>query len=148
MSTGRTCDGTTRPSSGWVVTVSSASPSISPDRGSSAARCDQNDEPSFAFFRHHTINYLAGLVDRQLTTVLLRAINQSDVLYHAAVAMGHIHKTIFSRHSLITYFEEDSYALKQYNRSLRILATRSEPNGGHLVNVALIACILFTGFEV
>lgn len=133
------------------MTVSSASPSksIGPERELSDARyLDQNAETSLAYFKNHTINYLAGLADREFTAVLLRAIDQSDVLFHAAVAIGSIHKTVFSRQSLITYFEEDSYAVKQYNRSLRILAKQSEPNRGALVNVALIACILFTGFEV
>lgn len=128
--------------------MSWAPPPKCPERGPSDARYDHDAGSSLEFFRRHTIEYLAGLVSRQLATVLLRAIDQSDVLYHAAVAMGSIHKTAFSRQSLITYFEEDSYAVKQYNRSLRILARQSEPNRGPLVNVALIACLLFTGFEV
>lgn len=148
-STGRICDGTAQPSTSWaVVTVSSMSPTSSPDRRLSPAHYDEKAEVCFAFFQHHTVNYLAGLLDHQLKALLLRAVDQNDAIYHAAVALGSMHKTIVAKQSLSTDFEEDVYAVKQYNRSLRILTDRPDSSHATPVDVILIACILFTGFEV
>jgi hypothetical protein len=148
-STGRVCDGTSQPANSWeVITVSSISPTSNPDRRPSPARYDEKAEICFAFFKQHTINYLAGLLDHQLKALFLRAVEQNDAIYHAAVAMGSMHKTVFARQSMSTDFSEDVYAVKQYNKSLRILAARPDSKHVAPVDVMLTACILFTGFEV
>jgi hypothetical protein len=148
-STGRKCDGCAQPSAEWeVVTVSSISPTSSPDRRPSPGRYDEKAEVCFAFFQHSTVNYLAGLLDHQWKGLLLRAAEQNDAIYYAAVAMGSMHKTVMSRQLLGTDVDEDLYAIKQYTQSLRILASRPDSNHVASVDVMLTACILFTGFEV
>jgi hypothetical protein len=128
------------------VTVSSIS--SSPDRRPSSAGYDDRAEACFAFFQHRTVDYLTGLLDQQWKPVVLRAAEQNDAIYHAVLAIGSMHKTIISRQLLSTDLDDDKYAVKQYTRSLRMLA--SGPDSDHVatVDVILAACILFIGFEV
>jgi hypothetical protein len=79
---------------------------------------------------------------------LLRAAEQNEAIFHAAVAMGSMHKTVMSKQFLGTDFEDDIYSVKQYTRALRILASRTDDDQVASLDVMLTACILFTGFEV
>jgi hypothetical protein len=146
-STGRACDGCALPSNEWeVVTVSSIS--SSPNRRPNLARYDDKAEACFAFFQHRTVDYLTGLLDQQWKPVVLRAAEQNDAIYHAVLAIGSMHKTTMSRQSLSTDLNDDEYAVRQYTRSLRMLASRSESDPVAKIDVILAACILFVGFEV
>jgi hypothetical protein len=146
-STGRTCDGCANPSPKWeVVTIPSIS--SSPERRPSPAQYDENAEACFAFFQHRTADYLAGLLDQRWKSLVLRAAEQNDAIYHAVLAIGSMHRTIVSRQSLSSGLDDDMYAVKQYTRSMRMLASGPDSEQFATVDVTLAACILFIGFEV
>jgi hypothetical protein len=53
-----------------------------------------------------------------------------------------------SKQALSTNLDEDMYAVGQYTRSLRMLASGAKSDPVATVDVILAACILFIGFEV
>jgi hypothetical protein len=79
---------------------------------------------------------------------VLRAAEQNDAIYHAALAIGSMHRTIMSKQLLSTDLDDDMYAVKQYTRSLRMLASKADSEHFATVDIVLAACILFIGFEV
>lgn len=125
-------------------------PSItsSPDRRPNSVQYDGEAEACFAFFQHRTVEYLTGLLDQQWKLIVLRAAEQNDAIYHAVLAIGSMHKTIVSKQSLSTHLNYDTYAVKQYTRSLRMLMSTRDGDHVATVDTILAACILFTGFEV
>lgn len=142
ISTGRTCDGCTQRSDEWeIVTIPSVSPGLG--RRPSPSKYDGKAEASFTFFQRRTADYLAGLFDRQWKELVLRAAEQNDAIYHAVLAIGSMHKSFMSRQWL-NIEEEDTYAVKQYSRSLRTLASKRSAT----VDTVLAACIIYIGFEV
>ncbi|KIV99596.1 uncharacterized protein PV09_08772 [Verruconis gallopava] len=146
LSAGRICDGCAAPSDDWeVVTVSSIG--TSPDRRPSPARYDGQAADCFAFFQRHTVEYLTGLLDQDWKQLLLQASEHSDAIYHAALAMGSMHRTVLSRQSLSVGLEEDPYAVKQYTKSLRMLAPARNNDQSISADIVLSACLLFIGFE-
>jgi hypothetical protein len=148
-STGRECDGCPEPSDAWeVLTLSSISASPSPERRTSAGRYDDKAEASFAFFQLRTVDYLSGLLGREWKPLVLRAADQNDAIYHAALSIGSIHKTVLQKQKLCIHLDEDEYAVQQYTRSLRRLLSGQEAHGSTSVDIILAACILYIGFEV
>jgi hypothetical protein len=150
--TGRVCDGFAQSSAEWeIVTVSSISSSSispSPEIHPSPARYDEKAEVCLSFFQHRTIDYLAGLLNQQWKPLMLRAADQNDAIYHAMLAMGSMHKTVVSRQSLSTDLDDDVYAVKQYTRSMRMLASELNKDNVNSIDIILTACILYIGFEV
>jgi hypothetical protein len=144
-STGRKCDGCAPPSAEWEI-VTSSSISSSPERRPGPARYDDESGACFAFFQYRTADYLTGLLDQQWKPLVLRAAEQNDAIYHAVLAIGSMHRTVMSRQRRSSDLDEDVYAVKQYTRSLRILAAQADNVAS--VDVVLAACILFIGFEV
>ena len=134
------------------MTVSSLSstPSLSPspERRPNVGTYDDRADASFLFFKQHTIDYLAGLLDYQWGPLILRAIEHSDALYHAALAMGSVHKTVLSQQKLEIDLDGDHFALKEYTRALRSLSPTSKMASSTPVEIVLTACLLFLGFEV
>lgn len=147
----RVCDGCAPPDEWEVVTVSSlsstSSASPSPERQLALRQPDERSDVSFAFFRQHTVNYLAGLLDQHWGPLILRTIEQNDVLYHAALAIGSVHKTVLAKQQLDVDLDVDRYAVKHYTKALRLLSPGA--NGvAPPIEVMLTACLLFVGFEV
>lgn len=145
--TGRACSGCPEPSNEWeVVTIPAIS--SSPDRRPSPTQYDDKAEACFSFFQRRTVDYLTGLLGQPWKPLVLRAAEQSDAIYHAVLAIGSMHKTIISRQSLSTGLNDDNYAVGQYTRALRILASPPDSSQAFTTDVVLAACLLFIGFEV
>jgi hypothetical protein len=110
--------------------------------------CDDEADVTFAFFKQHTLEYFVGLLDRELRPLMLRVVEQNDALYHAALAVASMHKTIVSRRKLNMKLDDDQYAVKQYTKALRFLSPDPSNNATTPIEVVLIACLLFISFEV
>ena len=87
-------------------------------------------------------------MDRASAPLMLRAVEQNDALYRAALAIASIHKTVLLKRRLIVKLDEDQYAIKHYTRALRCLSLDSQKNASNPLEVVLLACLLFIGFEV
>lgn len=137
-----------------VMTISSVSSSASsslspsPERKLSPRPYEANADACFAYFQLHTVDYLAGLLDRGLSPFILRAVEQNEALYHAALAMGSMHKTIMSGQKLQIQLDDNQYAIQQYTKALRKLVPGQDHGTTVPVEVILTACLLFIGFEV
>jgi hypothetical protein len=94
------------------------------------------------------VDYLAGLLDDRWKSSILQAVEQSDALYHASLAIGSMHKTLLSKQVLRIRLEDDQYAIKQYTQSLRMLSPNSDSKNETPIEVVLTACLLYIGFEV
>lgn len=133
-----------------TVSSSSTCSSISPppERRRRSGQHDDREDVSLAFFKQYTLEYLAGLLDDHWSPLILRAMEQSDALYHATLAMGSMHKTILEKQRLNIGLDDDKWAIKQYTRSLRMLSASSEEAKKAPLEVILTACLLYIGFEV
>lgn len=118
--------------------------SSSPSRRPSPTEHDGKAEAALAFFQGKTADYLAGLLDRHWKNYVLRAAEQNDAIYHAVLAIGSMHKSIMTKNPPSIDGGSEVYAVKQYTRSLRLLASGESAT----IDVMLAACILFVGFEV
>lgn len=122
---------------------------MSPDRGLRQWRiCNDEADLTLAYFKQHTLEYLTGLLGRDWRALLLRAVEQNDALYHAALAVASIHKTVVSRQKLSIRLDDDEYAIRQYTKALRCLSPDPSDSATVDFGVVLVACLLFIGFEV
>jgi hypothetical protein len=99
---------------------------------------------SFAFFIQRTSPQLAGLFGSAFwERLVLQAAHYEPAIRHAITAIGSLHEQhIFGRGS------EVSFALQQYNLAIKSLLAPPSPGQQRGLDVSLIACILFTCFEV
>ena len=113
-----------------------------------------SDEESrcFDFFLNRTAFQLSGYWDSDFWSCsILRATHHQPAIRHAVLALGSLHERFDAgdRSVKITIWdkEEGGFALEQYNRAIQQLIKPAN-QGPPAVDVCLIACILFSCFEV
>jgi hypothetical protein len=78
--------------------------------------------------------------------LVLQAAYHEPIIRHAIVAIGSLHE-LLERRTVIKDVDK-VFALDQYNLAIRGLLLPLSQTGERRVDVCLIACILFTCFEV
>lgn len=106
----------------------------------------------FEYFRHKTSPQLAGFFPSAFwSTLILRATFHEPVIKHAVLALSSIHERFTSgdKSILNPIWEkgEGGLALTQYNQAIQHLV-KPQKKGPQAVDVCLIACVLFSSFEV
>lgn len=102
----------------------------------------------FDYFRYRTVPALFGSSGSPLwDQLLLQATYHQPAIWHAVVALGSLHWRFETLHSHEN--EDDSgFALEQYLKAIAYLLVPTKERRMPAADVALISCILFTGFEV
>ena len=78
--------------------------------------------------------------------LVFQAAYHESAIRHAIVAIGSLHELLERR--TVTKDVDKTFALEQYNLAIRDLLIPLSQTGERGVDVCLIACILFTCFEV
>jgi hypothetical protein len=109
------------------------------------------DQPSLdinpcarSFFTQHTCHQLAGFFESPFwERFVLQAAHHEPGMRHALVAIGSLHelRTVGSGGC-------ETFALEQYNLSIKRVLTTSSQNTTQATNVCLISSVLFACFEV
>jgi hypothetical protein len=114
----------------------------------------KQEQKAFYFFQQETVPQVCGFYHSEFWhRAVLQACHHSPAIRHAAIALGSLHERYDSGDPSIlkphTDTEAGGFALKQYNKAIRLLL---EPlagsKGQQNVDVALITCVLFICFEV
>ncbi|KFY62501.1 hypothetical protein V496_04563, partial [Pseudogymnoascus sp. VKM F-4515 (FW-2607)] len=135
LSTGRICDGYLSPPRRSTITHPSADSHVL-----ATLPGTPSERHSFNFFHSHTAPQLRGLFSSPFWSQhVLQASLREGAIWHAAVALGALHGG----------FEDaktggEGFAIKQYIKAISCL---TRPGAEKRVDVALIACLLFTCFE-
>ena len=110
------------------------------------------DRRCFDFFLHRTVSSLSGFWDSDFWSCLvLRATHHQPAIRYAILALGSLHEHLVvgdrSVKNATGDGREGDFALKQYNRAIQQLINPAD-QAQQAVDVCLIACILFSCFEV
>lgn len=99
---------------------------------------------SFAFFTQRTRSELAGFFGSTFwERLVLQAAHHEPAIRYAIIAIGSLHEQ-----RAISSDSKDTFALEQYNSSIKSLLEPISQSAGRGVDVCLILCILFASFEV
>lgn len=106
----------------------------------------------FEFFRYRTSPQLAGFFPSEFwSNLVLRAAFHEPVIKHAILALGSLHERFSngdqSIFNPIWTKGEGGFALVQYNQAIKHLV-KPVDEGQQAIDVYLIACMLFSSFEV
>jgi hypothetical protein len=102
---------------------------------------------SFSFFVQRTCRQLAGFFGSYFwETLVLQVAHHESAVQHAIVAIGSLHE-LLEHHSAMTNASR-TFALEQYSLAINALLVPLCKDGKRGLDVCLIACILFTSFEV
>ena len=113
---------------------------------------DENETRFLEHFRVRTAPQLAGVFPTELwSTLLLRATFHEPVIKHGVLALSSLHERFCNEdESILNPKWEDGeggYALSQYNQAIRHMLKPAE-KGPYAADVCLLACMLFSCFEV
>jgi hypothetical protein len=78
--------------------------------------------------------------------LVLQAAYHEPAIRHAIVAIGSLHEVL--EHRIVIKDADKVFAFEQYSLAMKELLLPLSQNGERAVDVCLIACILFTCFEV
>lgn len=106
----------------------------------------------FEFFRYRTSLQLAGFFSSEFwSNLVLRAAFHEPVIKHAILALSSLHERFSNGDETILYTRwnksEGGFALVQYNQAIKHLVKHLN-EGRQAIDVCLIACMLFSSFEV
>lgn len=102
---------------------------------------------SFVFFMQRTRHQQAGFFGSNFwERLILQAAYHEPAIRYTIIAIGSLHE-LLERPSMIQHADK-IFALEQYNLGMRHLLLPLSQNGERGIDVCLIACILFTCFEV
>jgi hypothetical protein len=79
--------------------------------------------------------------------LLLQATHHQPAIWHAVVALGSLHRRFETIHSYENE-DEDAFALQQYLKAIAYVLVPIRERRKQAADVALMSCVLFTGFEV
>ncbi|KFY00843.1 hypothetical protein O988_03082 [Pseudogymnoascus sp. VKM F-3808] len=153
LRTGRTCDGYSSPLPRPTAITSCPTSTIAHLPSLSAVLISLPGTPSerlsFHFFLSHTAPQLRGLFESPFWSQhVLQACLREEAIWHAAVALGAAHGRLYaekSRGGEGQRWEGEGFAIKQYVKAISCLTRRG--SGERRIDVALMACVLFTCFE-
>jgi hypothetical protein len=159
VSTGRKCDWYTeqiRKPSSIVSSISDTSNAqlINLARSpSTAINGTEKEARSFHFFCQKTAPQLTGFFGDDLWEYLiLRASHHEPAIRHAVIALGSLHERFIEHDGMVakskTELYRDDFALREYTVAIKFLVWPLMDQKQQSVDVCLIACILFTCFEV
>lgn len=128
------------------LTTLTRTPSITVERSEKEAR-------SFHFFCQRTAPPLAGFFGDYLwNSSILQAAHHEPAIYHAVIALGSLHERFMAHGGLVarskTTVYRDDFALQEYSTAIRALVQPLIEKRSQSMDVCLIACILFSCFEV
>lgn len=107
----------------------------------------ENANASFQYFRSRTVCYLSRLLGTEWEDVILRASLQSQPIRYAILAVGNVHQMVETQRIRTISANQDDWAVKQYNKSMRALAD-NKGSKNNPIDVVLATCILYICFEV
>ena len=159
VSTGRKCDG-------YTERIREPSSTISPIPDSSNAQLinlarspsmaiegSEREARSFNYFCQRTAPQLTGFCgDDFWDYLILRASHHEPAIRHAVIALGSLDERFIEHDGMLaksrTELYRDDFALREYTVAVQSLVRPLMDQKQQSVDVCLIACILFTCFEV
>ena len=108
---------------------------------------------SFQYFRERTIPQLSGFFDSPFWECnVLQAFVHEPAIHHAVIALGSLHERFEAEDASILRSNLDQlsngFALEQYTLAIGHLIGPISASNQQALDVVLMACVLFTCFEV
>jgi len=113
---------------------------------------DDQERRCFDFFQSRTAGQLPGFFESSFwRQLVLRAAHHETAIKHAVLALGSLHKRFEDGDKSVLHTiwskGEGGFALTQYNLAIQQLVKPAD-SGQRAIDVCLIACVLFSCFEV
>lgn len=162
VSTGRKCDGYREN----APKIQRPSSTISPGSDTSNAQLirlcrspstaidgSEREVRSFSYFCQRTAPQLTGFFfGDNLWDFVLRASHHEPAIRHAVIALGSLHEKFMEHGRMIVTskpeLSRDDFPLREYTVAIQTLVRPLMDQKNQPVDVCLIACIIFTCFEV
>ena len=114
---------------------------------------DLAERRAFHFFRSRTAPQLSGYFASDFWECLVPlSTHHQPAIRHAVIALAALHERFENNDNSILNSNHDiaqgGFALQQYNRAIGCLIKPVAAGGQQALDVSLVACILFSFFEV